>query len=351
MKKKLISLLKVVVPLLLGVGLTWYIYQDLSEEDKAQVFESLRIADYSWIAFSILFAILSHLSRGWRWKYTLEPLDMRPKFLNNFFSVMIGYIANLAFPRLGEASRCAALARYENLPFNKLFGTVIAERVADFAILLSLIAGVILFQLDKINEIMSQPVKDILGESADPATADQTMKELLLDKIPPTWVLILLAIGGIVGLVVLIRFLRSSQQGIALKVRDFIGGLLDGLKSILVMRQRWSFIGHTFFIWLMYILMFYVSFFSLPGTSNVPLAGVITAFVMGGISIVVVQGGLGVYPAIVAATLQLYGVDLPIGFAFGWIMWAAQTVMILVLGGASFPGMALYNKKPAHGGA
>lgn len=351
MKKKLISLLKVVVPLLLGVGLTWYIYQDLSEEDKAQVFESLRIANYGWIAFSLFFAILSHVSRGWRWKYTLEPLGMRPKFLNNFFSVMIGYIANLAFPRLGEASRCAALARYENLPFNKLFGTVIAERVADFVILLSLIAMVIIFQLDKIREIMGKQVTDIMGDDVAPEMVGKTMNDLVMAKIPPTYVLILIGVAGIVGIVLVFRFLSSSQKGFALKVRDFISGLLDGLKSILVMRQRWSFIAHTLFIWLMYILMFYVSFFSLPDTSSVPLAGVLTAFVMGGISIVLVQGGLGVYPAIVAATLQLYGVDLPIGFAFGWIMWAAQTVMILLLGGLSFPGMALYNKKPQHAGA
>ena len=80
---------------------------------------------------SILLAILSHISRAWRWKYTLEPLGYHPHFLNSFMAVMIGYLVNLGIPRMGEISRAAAMTKYEDIPFNKGFGTIVAERVAD----------------------------------------------------------------------------------------------------------------------------------------------------------------------------------------------------------------------------
>ena len=347
MKKKILGLVKIILPLLLGVFLVWYIYNGFSEKDKDQIFEHIGKANYGWIAFSLVFAWLAHLSRAWRWKYTLEPLGMKPRFWNSYHSVMIGYLANLAFPRLGEASRCAAMARYERMPFDKLFGTVIAERVADLVILVALIFSIFIFQTDKIQETMDTPVNQLLhasGDTVDPSLSDQTIAEVWADKIPPVWVMITALVGLIVVGFLGLRFLRTAQHPIARKVRDFVQGILDGVKSILHMKDRWWFIGHTVFIWIMYVLMFYVCFFSLPGTDKVPIMGVITGFVMGGISIVVVQGGLGLYPAMIMLTLAAYGVATDIGFAFGWIVWTAQTILLIFLGLVSIILMPIFNK-------
>ena len=238
---------------------------------------------------------------------------------------MIGYVANIAFPRLGEVSRCAVVARYEGQPFEKLFGTVVAERVADMLILLSIIAIVLVLQID----ILQQTLEEMLAKGGDP--------EDLIIK--------LIAVG-VMGLLILIAgffLLRKSNHPLIVKLKTFVTGLIDGVMSILRMKKKWGFIGHTAFIWIMYLLMFYVVFLALPETSNVPIAGVLAAFVMGGLSIILVQGGIGVYPLFVAIVLELYGLSETTGVTLGWIIWTGQTAMILGWGAVSLIAMPLMN--------
>ena len=132
------------------------------------------------------------------------------------------------------------------------------------------------------------------------------------------------------------------------KIKDFVVGVFDGAKSILTMKQKWGFLFHTAFIWVMYVLMFYVSMKSLPETSNVPFLGMLAAFVMGGLSIIFVQGGLGVYPAAIMAVLMLYGVERTDGLALGWIMWTGQTILLIFVGFLCMAILPLYNKKRRH---
>ena len=93
-------------------------------------------ANYSWVFLGLLFGILSHLSRAYRWKFMLEPIGYKPKFTNSVLAVLIAYLVNLAIPRAGEVSRAAVMANYENVPFEKGFGTIVAERIADLIMML-----------------------------------------------------------------------------------------------------------------------------------------------------------------------------------------------------------------------
>ncbi|HIA36654.1 MAG TPA: flippase-like domain-containing protein, partial [Flavobacteriales bacterium] len=270
--------------------------------------------------------ILSHLSRAYRWKYLLQPLNYNPRFLNSFFSVMTGYLINLLVPRLGEITRCGVMSRYEKIPFNKLFGTVIAERIADLTILTILTLSVILAQLS-------------------------TLKDLLYSIIPNeisgnTIILIcmILFVSALVIIRVLYVYLKNSTKPFAIKIKSLIQGFLDGLKSIIEMENRVLFILHTLFIWLMYFAMFYLCFFSLEETSDIPIVGVLAAFVMGGISIIFIQGGIGVYPAAIMEVLFLYEIIKPMGLALGWIIWISQTAMLIVMGVLSLLLISRYNK-------
>src|SRR5690606_37789769 len=116
---QLLNLVKVVLPLGLGIFLIWWYYNTLTQTDKIEIVKAFKEANYMWILFSLVFAMLSHLSRAYRWNYTLEPLGYRTKFWNNFFAVMVAYLVNLAVPRLGEISRCTVINQYEKVPFNK----------------------------------------------------------------------------------------------------------------------------------------------------------------------------------------------------------------------------------------
>ncbi|MBD79332.1 MAG: TIGR00374 family protein [Crocinitomicaceae bacterium] len=330
MKKRIAGLLKVIIPLGLGVFLIWYFLQTLSPQDKTDIVASFKEANYSWILFSLVFAVLSHVSRAYRWSYTLKPLGYKPKFLNNFFAVMIGYLVNLAIPRLGELTRCGVMARYEKIPFEKLLGTVIAERIADLVILIIFSVTIIFIQI----EVIGGMVKELL--------------EVVESKLSLTLIIALLAamLIGVVALFILF-FNKSFQHPILVKIREFVYGLFVGIKSIWTMKDKWAFLAHTVFIWVMYVFMFYLCFFSLAATSDVPFGGVLTAFVMGGFAVVFTNGGLGAYPIMIYSVLLLYGIDKNTGAAFGWIVWTAQTLLLLALGALSFVLMPVYNKKLA----
>lgn len=326
MKNITLNIIKVVLPLAFGLFLIWYVYDLLDEKEKEDLFISLKQANYWWIIVSMAFGVLSHLSRAYRWKYLLDPLGLKPKFLNSFFSVMIGYTINLLLPRVGEVSRCGVLSKYEKMPFTKLFGTVIAERIADVTILATLTFLVIFSQFDKLGDMLKTWI------SYDKEESSLGMYSALV------------AFAGIIIFIGFLYLLKTSSNKYLLKIKSILIGFWEGAKSIIYMKSSLKFILHTLFIWIMYVSMFYMCFFSLEATSNVPLMGMLAAFVMGGISIIFIQGGIGVYPAAVMQILFLYGVSRSSGLALGWIIWTSQTVMILILGILSMLILPKYNR-------
>jgi len=117
LKKTIISTLKVIIPLGLGIFLIWMVYKDLTPENISDINKSFHEINYVFLLLSVLFGIFSHLSRAWRWKYPLNHLGYKPKIYNSFFTTMIGYFANMGIPRSGEILRCGVMSKYENIPF------------------------------------------------------------------------------------------------------------------------------------------------------------------------------------------------------------------------------------------
>ncbi len=311
---KLKKTLKIILPLILGGFLVWYSLGIVSPQELVTYFAN---ADYWWISLGLFFGILSHLSRAYRWKYLLQPLGYQPKFINSTLAVLVAYLMNIFLPRAGEVTRAAVMANYEEIPFEKGFGTIVAERIADLVMMLLIIIITLFIQFDFIWELLSQ-------------------------KINPRNILIYLGIA-IVGFIIFIRFIKKGKSNLAKKIKSFVLGLKDGVTSIFKMKNKWSFIVHTVFIWAMYVAMFWAT---IPAVENlsVPFGGVLIGFIAGGFSIAATNGGVGLYPVAVAGALSLFGIDEVTGNAFGWIMWTAQTAMIIVFGGLSFLLLPLYNK-------
>lgn len=327
MLKSLLSFLKIALPLSFGVFLIWYVFKDLEPAEKEELFNSFANANYFWIGISVLFGILSHVSRAIRWKYSIEPLGKTPGFWNSFFTVMIGYVANLFIPRLGEVTRPGLLAKYEDLPFNKLFGTIVAERVADLVILALIMASILFIELDMIRDM----VFEYLEQGSGNFSAGK---------------LITLVAVGVIGLAVFVWLLMSkSENKVLIKIRELLRGILEGLQSILKMEKKFYFLLHTAFIWIMYVGMFWLCFYSLEETSVAPFGAILASFVMGSLAIVFVQGGLGVFPIAVMNTLLLYGIPKGSALALGWILWTSQTLMVIVLGVLSIILIRVINKK------
>lgn len=308
------KIIKIGLPLILGGFLVWYSLSKISIETLVQYFKD---ANYEWIALGLFFGILSHLSRAYRWKFLLEPMGYKPDFGNSTMAVLVAYLVNYAVPRAGEVSRAAVMTNYENIPFEKGFGTIVAERMADLIMMLSIIIITLFVQFDFIFELLTK--------NFDPIKIG------------------ILLVGLVLFFLVFTRFVKKAQSGIGLKIKNFVVGLIEGVTSIFKMKHKWAFIFHTVFIWLMYVLMFWATIPAIEGL-HVPLGGVLIGFIAGGFAIAATNGGIGLYPVAVAGALALFGIAEEPATAFGWIMWTAQTAMIIVFGGLAFLFLPIYNK-------
>ena len=313
--------LQLALPLLLGIFLCWYAFAQFSTEELALIKEQFLKADYSYLWLSVAMGFLSHVSRGIRWQYTLASMHYFPKRYNLVLSVFIGYLLNLTVPRSGEVSRALLINRYDKVPFDKAFGTILTERVIDMCILLLFIAVVFVFQFDLVWHFLEGYL-----------TFSYIIVVLL--------VLGLLFLGGV-------YWIYRSTSSFAQKVRKMLSGIKEGIFSILHLKKKWQFIAHTLFIWLMYFWMFYVVFFSMEQTKELSIIQVLTAFVIGSFAIVFTNGGLGAYPLFIAKVLLLFGVTETVGTALGWVIWIAQFLMIILFGGLSFLLLPIINRRLA----
>ena len=318
--KKIKSLFQIVIPLCVGLFFIYYTYTETSTEEREIIYKNIKKADLRFVMLSVLFGVLSHLSRAYRWKFLLAPLGFNPRFLNSLLAVMIANISNLGIPRSGEIIRATTLSAYEEISFEKTLGTIVAERLIDLIILMGFVIISLALQFDIIWEVLSEK------------------------RISPAQILIGLAII-LIGYLVLKKFFTNSKNSFAKKIKTFISGLAEGILSIKKMPDKGPFIAHTLFIWLMYLAMFYVIKWTVPETIPLDLNAMLPAFVVGGLAISATNGGIGIYPFSVALVLAAFNISNEAGLAFGWISWASQTLMIMVFGSLSFFVLPLVNSQ------
>ena len=260
MKKTTKKVLKIILPLFLGVFLIWYSTKSATPQERQELLSNITSAHPGWILLSMLFGLLSHLSRAYRWKFLLEPLGYKPRFLNSFMAVMVAYLTNFGIPRSGEVLRAVTISSYEKIPFEKAFGTIISERIADFIMLLLVVSLALLLQTEYLLDYFEE-------NNINPFLTIAVLLGLL-------------AIG-----ILILKQIKKSKRGILLKVKNFAKGLLEGMRSILRMKQKGAFLFHTLFIWGMYLSMFSHPIFTVPSTSSLHFVVILVAFVVGSFAI------------------------------------------------------------------
>lgn len=320
LKKGTLKVLKTALPLALGVFLIWFSLSNATAIERQKLWHHIVQSDPFWIALSLACGLLSHLSRAYRWNYLLEPLGHKIKFHNSFMAVMIAYLANMGIPRSGEVLRGASITTYEKVPFEKSFGTIISERMADLCMLLIIVGITAILQTDNLFAFFS-------SQNINPFTG----------------IIVLLALLGL-G-VLFLKLIRRSSHPFLIKIKNFGQGVLEGIRSILHLKHKKAFLFHTLFIWTMYVLMFVIMKYAIPQTASLGLGAMLMAFVVGSFAISLTNGGIGVYPIAIGTILLWYGIDEQAGEAFGWIVWGSQTLMNIVLGGLSFFLLPVFNRK------
>lgn len=333
MKKKLLNLLKVLVFLSLGLFLVWFAVRGVTAEQRVQIREAFGNANYSWVILSLVISLISHISRAMRWKMMLQTLGHEPKLSNTFFAVMIGYMANYApIPRLGEASRCGILTRYEKIPFTESFGTVVAERLIDVLCLLIVFFITFLVQFKKINDLAHQYVLDPIAK-----------KFVFIGTHPLLSLLLIIAAAA--GLFLFFRLRKKNEGGIIEKIIRFLSGFFAGLKTIQHIRKPWLFIGHTIIIWGVYYVTLHLCFYALAETSKLGVSEGLTVFALGTLGVVFTPGGIGAYQVIVKNVLLLFAISESIAIAFPWIVWTSSFLLILFVGLLSLILLPILNKE------
>lgn len=316
MSLSLKRILKTFLPLLLGVFLVWFA---LSKVSLDELLVYLKKADYKWIVLGVFFGLLSHLSRAYRWLFMLEPLGYKIKLPNSIMAVFSAYLINFTIPRAGEIARASILKNYEDVPFEKGFGTIVSERIADLIVMMGIILLTLFLQFDFIYNFF-------IGKF--------NLTKIIIG------IIILLVFA-----IILLKFIKHSDSKIALKIKGFIRGLFEGVFSIFKMKKKWAFIFHTLFIWGMYVLMFYITTFAIDDLEGIPFGAVLIGFISASFSIAATNGGIGSYPLAIYAAFSIFAIAKEPSLAFGWIIWTSQTLLIIVFGGISLIYLPIYNKK------
>ena len=331
MSKRYLTILQYIFFFSLGVFLVWWSVKDLTNDDKSQIKEALRTARYLLFIPVLVILFLSHYIRAVRWKLLIEPLGHNPKVTNTFFAVMIGYLTNLAFPRLGEVLKCTVLARYEAISADKLIGTIIIERIIDSLSLLAIFGITVALQ----PEIYYQLTDYFFQKSS---TAETKSSGYILFLVAGS--IVLLAIG------IWMIFKKKTFKDLISLFRKIVFNVIKGIAVIGRLKKRISFIFLTIILWALYLLGGYIGFFAFKETSIYGLKEAFAILSAGSIGMIVTPGGIGAYALLLEKTMNiLYGLQNSVALAFGWLLWIFQTGVILLGGLFSFVAMPYLNKK------
>jgi uncharacterized protein (TIRG00374 family) len=319
-RKFVIQALKFLGFLAIGILLLWLAFRNVNFKSLAK---NLKEANYYWLILSVFFSLLAFILRARRWQLLIYPLGFRPSFWHTFHSLMIGYMANLALPRIGEVTRCVALGKKEKIAVDKLVGTVIIERTIDFISVLLFLIIIVLTSESLIIEFLK---KSILIP----------FRDKILSMVNFSWIFwALLVLLGVIALYLMIRYRKDLRKiRFFSKMFDIAKGVITGLKTITNLKRKWEFIFLTVGIWISYALMTWVVVFCLKSTSHITFWNSLIILVVGGLAMSVpVQSGFGAFHYAVSRVLVvIQGISLEDGLTYALLSHESQIIFEIMIG-------------------
>jgi len=326
MKKYGKDIVKLVLFLGLGVFFVWYSVKDLSSEQRADIVSNAMGAltgnNWVFLFMCMIICFLSVVFRALRSVLMIEPLGHHISKTNSYHSVSICYLANLAFPRLGEVLRCTVLQQYEQVPFQKSFGTIVTERIIDLMIFGMMLVGAFFLESDKLLQIFTE----------------NNAYDKMVSLLSGMGKYIAIGICLLIALIIYLLRKKIAHNSLFQKIMKIVKGFWEGLISIGKIRKPWLFLFYSVMIWTCYYFAFYVCVFVFPSLANlgsITFSASLTCVTVGAIGFFVSQGGLGAYPLLISSVLLLYGIKAEEGLAIGWVVWTIETVLYLLLGVSS----------------
>ncbi len=328
-QRKIVSgVVKIVMPILLGAAILYWMYRDFDFGSISDVM--LHEMDWTWMLLSMPFGALAQMFRGWRWQQTLEPVGEHPRAMTCINSIFMSYAASLVVPRIGEFTRCGVLRQYDGVSFPKSLGTVVTERAIDSLLVLLVTAVVLLWQMTVFGTFFQKT-----GTSID----------TILSRFSLTGYLVT-AVCGVAALLLLHFLLR--RLSIYNKVRATLGGIWQGVMSLRSVRNKPLFIFYTLAIWGSYFIHYYLTFFCFDATAHLGLSCALVTFIVGSIAVIVpTPNGAGPWHFAVKTMLILYGVADQQALYFVLIVHTLQTMLVVLLGIYAWIAQGFMGKKSA----
>ncbi len=296
--------------------LLWWVFKDI---DLDNVWQKIQQANFMIIAASGVLALLAHWVRAARWALMLRTLGYRVNIYDTTLAVLVGYGANLIFPRAGEVARCGTLNKLEDVPFEKSFGSVIAERLVDVLALLFLIFLNVVLEFGRLKGFFIDYFEQKFQHSSS-----------------FLWLFPLLLIVGLgIGFLFFRKYQSTIQKAsIFQKLKNLATGLAGGFWSIKNLKNPRLFVIYTILLWLLYFITTYVLCFALPETSGLSTLAALTIFTMGSIGMAApTQGGIGTYHLLVGSIVVLYGLSQQDGITLATFLHAIQGLFFVALFG------------------
>ncbi len=322
MNKKTSKTLWYVAFLALGVALLWFSFRNI---DLSQLWTDIKSANYSWMLVSLACLAISLFFRALRWNIQIEALGYKTRASSTYGAVLIAYLANCIFPRLGEVVRCSVLKRKENIPFDKTLGSVISERIIDLLVLFGLAFLVIVFQWKLLGSLVTSWMVPLINK---------LINNVLLG--------IIVILVGVVGIVFLIRIIKRNK-----KIASLWHGFVDGIKSVVTMKQKWRFVLYTLGVWGFYVIMTWMPFYMLSETNHLGMVEAITLLGIATLGVVApVPGGIGTYHFIAITLLSgFYGISEQVAGSFAAINHGSQMIFYFITGILAYVVMFFFDKR------
>lgn len=330
-------LFRTVVPVVITVGLCYVLF---SRQDIGEMWRIIRTeCNYRWIVLTLVISILSHVFRGMRWQLQLQAIGAKAPLFAVVLSIFGTYAVNLVFPRLGELWRTGYIAQREDAPFDGVFGSMVADRLADTVTVGLLTLLTFIFAGGPLMEFLSQK-------------ADRNLLDGVWALAGSPWVYAGVAVGA---LALWWIFRRFGETRVIRKVKGFCRGLWRGFAALAVMPRRGLWLVLTLCIWGCYFMQLYVAFFAFPATAEVVarcgIGAVMVCFVLSSISMVVPSnGGIGPWQLAIMFGLSLYASGIPAltesySATFANLVMGSQTILLIVLGVFTFICIAVDRRR------
>jgi glycosyltransferase 2 family protein len=270
----------------------------------------------AWLIGVIVAFTLSNIFRALRWQMLLHPLGYQPRFSNAFWTIILGYFANLGLPRMGEIVRAGSLARYEKIPTEKVMGTLVVDRLMDF-LCLGLVVG-LAFLLE------GSTLLGFLGQQqrGGGATSGSTI----------VWMLLAAMLAGVGAIWVLRK--KLLQLAFVQKLLQLLQGFWEGLKSVFKLKSPALFIIYSLGIWLMFYLQCWLNLKAFPPTAHLSASAGLMVFVFGTLGFIIPSpGGMGTFHALCIAGLALYSINGGDAFSYANIAFFTVQIFYNLVGG------------------